>query len=106
MIVFDTHIWIWWIHKAKELTKRQVYTIMQNEERTIGISAISCWEIAKLVAGQRLHLPFPLPEWFAVALRYPGIRLLPLNPPSFLENFIKTRLTKSSWPPPEFTSVL
>jgi len=46
----------------------------------IGVSAISCWEVAKLVERGRLALPHPLEEWFALALNYPGVRLLGLSP--------------------------
>jgi len=42
----------------------------------IGVSAISCWEIAKLVEYGRLKLPCPLKEWFEQALSYPGVYLL------------------------------
>lgn len=41
---------------------------------------ISCWEIAKLVEYQRLELPCPVPEWFDLALSYPGIQLIDLTP--------------------------
>jgi len=46
----------------------------------VGISAISCWEVAKLVEHRRVTLSRPIEEWFALALAYPGIRLLALTP--------------------------
>jgi len=49
MIVLDTHIWVWWVHDPTQLTQAQIETITTNETDLIGISAISCWEIAKLV---------------------------------------------------------
>ncbi|UCH94487.1 MAG: type II toxin-antitoxin system VapC family toxin, partial [Candidatus Aminicenantes bacterium] len=75
MIVLDTHIWIWWIHDPNNLTQRQIDEIKKNEVNIIGISTISCWEIAKLVEYNRLELPLPLDEWFRQALSYPGIQL-------------------------------
>lgn len=80
MIVLDTHIWVWWVHDDKQLTKSQIKIIAAAELDVIGVSAISCWEIAKLVEYERLKLPCPLEEWFDQALSYPGILLLELTP--------------------------
>ncbi len=79
MIVLDTHIWVWWVHGDERLTKKQIESIEANENNTIGISAISCWEIAKLVEYKRLNLPCSLKKWFQQAMSYPGIRLLELT---------------------------
>jgi PIN domain nuclease of toxin-antitoxin system len=67
MIVLDTHIWVWWVHGDKHLTETQTRVIEANETDVIGVSAISCWEIAKLVERKRLELPCPLDEWFEQA---------------------------------------
>jgi PIN domain nuclease of toxin-antitoxin system len=80
MIVLDTHVWVWWTHASERLSRPQMQTIQANETEVIGISAISVWEVAKLVEYGRLELPCPLREWFDKALRYPGIRLLELTP--------------------------
>jgi PIN domain nuclease of toxin-antitoxin system len=75
MIVLDTHIWVWWVHDENKLSKSQLNAIEKNITNGIGISAISCWEIAKLVEYKRLVLPCSLIDWFKQALVYPGIRL-------------------------------
>ena len=80
MIILDTHIWIWWVHQPDLLTEIQRETIAAQESEIIGVSAISCWEIAKLVEYQRLALPCSLEEWFEEALNYPGIELISLSP--------------------------
>lgn len=49
MIVLDTHIWIWWVHGGEQLTQNQIRAIQANESDVIGVSAITCWEVAKLV---------------------------------------------------------
>lgn len=41
MIILDTHVWIWWVHGSDQLTEKQSEAIRQNEQGTIGISAIS-----------------------------------------------------------------
>jgi PIN domain nuclease of toxin-antitoxin system len=46
----------------------------------IGVSAISLWEIAKLVENGRLELPISLEKWFAQALNYPGVQIIELTP--------------------------
>ncbi len=80
MIILDTHIWIWWVHGDRRLTDPQATIIQANETQAIGISAISVWEVAKLVEYGRLELPCDLHEWFDAALSYPGIRLVELTP--------------------------
>jgi PIN domain nuclease of toxin-antitoxin system len=86
MIVLDTHVWVWWVHGDELLTNTQAEIIEANEVDIIGVSAISAWEIAKLVQYNRLELPCPLPEWFNDALSYPGIRLLDLTPEIAIES--------------------
>ena len=80
MIVLDTHIWVWWVHDAPQLTENQRKLLRENEEQGLGISAISCWEVAKLVEYNRLKLPCPISDWFAQALAYPDVQLLNLTP--------------------------
>jgi PIN domain nuclease of toxin-antitoxin system len=85
MIVLDTHIWVWWVHGDERLTRTQAEVIEANETGVVGVSAISCWEIAKLVEYGRLQLPCSLEEWFEEALGYPGIHLLELTPEIAIE---------------------
>lgn len=80
MIVLDTHIWVWWIHEDPQLTQRQKGWMQEHEELGLGVSAISCWEVAKLVEYHRLTLPCPVAEWIDQALAYPGMQLLHLTP--------------------------
>jgi PIN domain nuclease of toxin-antitoxin system len=86
MIVLDTHVWIWWVHGAGQITAPQLQAIQANEPDTIGISAISVWEVAKLVERGRLELPCSLAEWFEGALTYPGIAILGLTPEIAIES--------------------
>lgn len=80
MIVLDTHIWIWWINGSPDLTRESTAAIQAHESSGLAVSAISVWEIAKLVERDRLSLSLPVEEWLTVALSYPGIRLIPLTP--------------------------
>ena len=80
MIVLDTHIWVWWVHGDSALSASVRALLDSSEQTGIGVSAISCWEVAKLVERQRLSLPCPVFDWIQQALSYPGVRLLDLSP--------------------------
>lgn len=85
MIVIDTHILVWWIHDHPDLRPWMRQRLMENESGGIGISAISCWEIARLVLRNRLMIHRPLADWFVLALNYPGIQLIDLSPDISIE---------------------
>lgn len=80
MIVLDTHVWVWWVHGDEQLTPSQASIIRGAEADLIGVSAISCWEVAKLVERERLKLPRPVKDWLTLALNYPGVQLIELSP--------------------------
>jgi PIN domain nuclease of toxin-antitoxin system len=80
VIVLDTHVWVWWVHGDPTLPRKLRDAIDAAESTGIGVSAISCWEVSKLVEYERLTLPCPLLEWLHEALAYPGVRLLELTP--------------------------
>ncbi|HZH29865.1 MAG TPA: type II toxin-antitoxin system VapC family toxin [Pyrinomonadaceae bacterium] len=86
MIILDTHIWVWWVHGDARLGEKQVEWLEENEAGELGISVISCWEVAKLVEYGRLVLPCSVADWLDQALAYPGIRLLDLTPRIALES--------------------
>jgi PIN domain nuclease of toxin-antitoxin system len=86
MIVLDTHIWVWWVNGATQLTERHLQWLHENEAAGLGVSAFSCWEVAKLVEKGRIALSLPVFDWIEAALRYPGIRLLELTPAIAVES--------------------
>ena len=90
MIILDTHIWIWWVDENPKLSAENREIIQANQKTGLGISIISCWEIAKLVEKNRLVFECSVEEWLAIALKYPGIQLLDLSIPIILES---TRLS-------------
>lgn len=112
MIVLDTHIWIWWVHGDPQLPQDHQEYIQQQEAHGLGISAISCWEVAKLVERGRLTLPLPVCEWMGQALSYPGMRLLELSPQIAMEStqlpgtFHRDPADQISWPRRVFTTAL
>ncbi|HXV80263.1 MAG TPA: type II toxin-antitoxin system VapC family toxin [Candidatus Binatia bacterium] len=78
MIVLDTHAWIWSVSKPTELSRVARRRI--GAETRIGVSAISCLEVATLVAKGRISLDREPLEWLEQALALPKIELLPLTP--------------------------
>ena len=60
MILLDTHIWIWWVHDDARLPTDYRAELEAREAQGLGVSVISCWEIAKLVEYNRLVLPVPI----------------------------------------------
>jgi PIN domain nuclease of toxin-antitoxin system len=86
VIILDTHAWVWWVLDYNKLTVRQQTSIKENEMGEIGVSAISIWEVAKLVELGKLELPHSLKEWFEQALSYPGIRVVELTPQIAIES--------------------
>jgi PIN domain nuclease of toxin-antitoxin system len=90
MIVLDTHIWIWWVSNSSRLTQNHHQHIQQYSSQGLGVSIISCWEVAKLVEKNRLNLSISVEEWLKVALSYPNIQLLDLTVPIRIQS---TQLT-------------
>jgi len=78
VIVLDTHAWIWWADESEKLPEA-TRDFISSADR-IGISAICCWEIAMLVAKNRIGLDMDVEVWIDLALQRPGVELLPLTP--------------------------
>ena len=64
---------------SDRLTPEHERVIEASMQDRIGLSAISCWEVAKLVEKGRLALDRPVLDWLRLALGYPGVELLPLS---------------------------
>jgi PIN domain nuclease of toxin-antitoxin system len=86
MILLDTHIWVWWVDDDQQLVDRPRHLIQDNVRSGLEVSAISCWEVAKLVQYERLELACPLEDWMEQALAYPGVQLLELTPRIAIES--------------------
>jgi PIN domain nuclease of toxin-antitoxin system len=78
MIVLDTHIWLWWVNDDTDSLKAEWLELIDNASK-IGVSAISCFEVAWLERHRRIHLPIPRMTWFEKALDGSGISLLPVS---------------------------
>jgi PIN domain nuclease of toxin-antitoxin system len=86
MIVLDTHVWVWWVSQAPQLTTELEQAIQLHQPTGLGVSLISCWEVAKLVEVGRLQLTLATLDWLNQALAYPGVQLLDLTVPIVVES--------------------
>jgi PIN domain nuclease of toxin-antitoxin system len=84
--VLDTHIWVWWVDGSSQLPQNFHAYIQAHQTQGLGVSAISCWEIAKLVELGRLAFSCSVGQWLRQGLAYPGVRLLPLSPEIAVES--------------------
>lgn len=85
VILLDTHIWLWWVHEDERLSRRHAEFIEGHIAEGLGVSVVSCWEVAKLVERKRIELPEPPDVWVRMALAYPGVRLVDLTPEIAIE---------------------
>lgn len=86
MIVLDTHIWVWWVDGNDRLTEKHREYIEDNQSQGLGVSIVSCWEVAKLVEKNRLVFSCSVNEWLEAALAYPGVQLLNLTLPIVVDS--------------------
>jgi PIN domain nuclease of toxin-antitoxin system len=80
MIILDTHIWIWWAEESPHLTTRQHGLLHHHQSAGLGVSVLSCWEVAKLVSLQRLQLDLTVDQWLRLALVRPEVLLIDFTP--------------------------
>ncbi len=79
MILLDTHVWLWWVNLDRSRLKAPWLRKIESA-RHVGVSAISCFEVAWLDRHGRIVLPCARGEWFDKALAGSGIELLPVTP--------------------------
>ncbi len=83
-ILLDTHVWIW-------LSIGDLQSLSPKAQRTITggtrwISAISCWELAKLVERRRIGFTIPTLSWIRRSLTENDIRIADLTPEIAVES--------------------
>lgn len=77
-LLLDTHVWIWLsMEDRKSLSARALRALQQASLKFI--SAISCWELAKLVEKRRMGLSIPTLTWIQRSLKEFDIRLVELT---------------------------
>ncbi|MFN9859143.1 MAG: type II toxin-antitoxin system VapC family toxin [Pseudanabaena sp.] len=79
MVILDTHIWIWYINENFDQIPAQWLEEIRQADM-VGVSAISCYEIALAYNKGRLAIHIPVQDWLADSLAPAGIELFPLTP--------------------------
>ncbi len=80
MIVLDTHAWVWFVSSPELLSKRAKASIeaaMANNG--VLISSISTWEIALLVAKNRMQLKMDVDDWITKSEKLPFVEFIPVD---------------------------
>ena len=80
VILLDTHVLIWWVNGDHDKLSGTALSALEREGQTRLVSAISCWEVAMLVARGRLGLTMDIEHWLALLEAIPELRFLPLTP--------------------------
>jgi PIN domain nuclease of toxin-antitoxin system len=80
MILLDTHAWIWWVSNP-DLLSAEARTLIDKAlvERKIHISAMSVWEVAMLVAKNRLQLTMEVGDWIRASEGLPFVQFVPVT---------------------------
>ena len=84
-LLLDTHVWIWWsLEKKSSLSRKAKKAIDTAGQKWL--SAISCWELAKLVEKKRIGFSIPTLNWIRRSLNEYDIRLADLSPEIAVES--------------------
>ncbi|NEO71630.1 type II toxin-antitoxin system VapC family toxin [Moorena sp. SIO3H5] len=78
VIVLDTHIWIWFINQEFERFPAHWRDAIEISE-VVGVSPVSCYEVALAQQRGRLQLPCTTESWLQEALEPSGITLFPIT---------------------------
>ncbi len=86
--LLDTHVAIWLLTDDRKLPKAHTRVIERAERSgtSIGVSAISLWEVAKLVQLGRLDLDESVSRLLERLEAHPSIEILPLSPDVAIES--------------------
>ncbi len=84
-LLLDTHVWIWLsLDKSKSLSTKSKKAINAADHKWI--SAISCWELAKLVEKRRIGFSIPTLTWIRRSLKQGNIKVADLSPEIAVES--------------------
>lgn len=78
MILLDTHAWMWWVGLPERLSAPARRAI--EEAEAIGVSPLSCYEVALLANRGRVQLDPDAGTWLRRALAAEGTFVADLHP--------------------------
>ena len=84
-LLLDTHVWIWLSIEHNTSLSRKAKKAIDSENQK-WISAISCWELAKLAEKKRIGFSIPTLTWIRRSLNEYEIRIADLSPEIAVES--------------------
>jgi PIN domain nuclease of toxin-antitoxin system len=75
VIVLDTHAWLWWLSAPDRLSDAAAEAIAAASQ--LGVSTLSAWEVAMLVARGRIALDRDVSSWVGQGLADARVESLP-----------------------------
>lgn len=86
-ILLDTHVWIWLSLKKHKFLSGKAKNVIKSVDQK-WISAISCWELAKLVEKNRIGFSIPTITWIRRSLNQYNINVADLSPEIAVESTV------------------
>jgi PIN domain nuclease of toxin-antitoxin system len=83
VIVLDTHTLVWWASgdstQLSQAAQQAITAEMQAEFGQIMVSSISAWELAMLVARERVVLAMDVEAWLATVGQIEQVQFVPVD---------------------------
>jgi len=77
MLILDTHALYWWVNRTPDKLGQSQIDAIETAE-TLAVSAMTCWEMAWLVAHGRIVLQLPVSDWLN-QVEENGVVVLPVS---------------------------
>lgn len=81
MIVLDTHVMLWWANgdttQLSSMARKAIAAELKSGR--VIISSISAWELAMLVARERVMLALDTREWLHLIGQIEGVEFMPVT---------------------------
>lgn len=77
-LLLDTHVFLWWVNDAPELSAKARATIRKGQNECF-LSVVSAWEMAIKVSTGKLALSQPVERFIPEQLAANGFRLLEID---------------------------
>jgi PIN domain nuclease of toxin-antitoxin system len=65
VILLDTHAWLWLASEPSRIGPLVIAASQSSAERSLGVSAISGWEVSTKVSQGKLGLDRPVVDWIS-----------------------------------------
>ena len=84
-VLLDTHVWVWLALEQKSSFSQKAKQSLESAGQK-WLSAISCWELAKLVEIERIGFSIPTLNWIRRSLNEWEINIADLSPEIAVES--------------------